>query len=179
MVLRTHGPAALGGPGVPAHRDGETHKEVVMTTHSVQSVRSTRASRGARMFGYLLSGGIQVVLIWLVNVAPGWRAVPFLTEEASHVIWLFNLSLVIALAVNVVWVVYDPPRVRRLGDAVNAAISLAVMARLLEIFPFDFASAGWETAARVLLILSIVGTGIAVVVNLVQALRPAGPDAGS
>lgn len=149
-----------------------------MTTQSVHQVGRARgrSPRGARIFGYLISGAIQMALIWLVNVAPGWRVVPFLTEDAGGVIWLFNLSLVIALFVNAVWIVYDPPRLRRFGDAVNAVASLAVMSMLLYVFPFDFASPGWTTAARVLLIVSMVGTAIAVVVNLVQVVHPFGPN---
>ena len=142
-----------------------------MAAQSLHSVRPERASRAARSFGYLLGAGLQVALIWLVNVEPGWRVVPFLTEDASQVIWLFNVSLVIGLVINVIWLAYDPPRVLRLGDAVSAAAALAVTARLLDVFPFEFASDVWETTVRVVLIVSILGTGIAVVVNLVQALR--------
>ena len=144
-----------------------------MTAQPVHSVRPARerASRGERIFGYVLNAILQVTLIWLVNVAPGWRIVPFLTEDASRVIWLFNASVVIAFLVNAGWVLYDPPRIRRLGDAVMAAASLPVLARLLDLFPFEFASADWASVARVVLIVSIVGTAIAVLVNLVLAAR--------
>jgi hypothetical protein len=148
--------------------------------HPSSSDRFRRAPRGARIFGYLVAGVIQFVLIWAVNVTPGWRAVPFLTEDAGALLGLVNLSLFAGLVVNVGYVLYDAPWVRRVGEAATTGISLVVMVRLLQIFPFDFSGgwSGWPSVARVLLVLGIVGCGIAIVVNLVQGKRSLGGAGG-
>lgn len=138
-----------------------------------------RAPRGARIFGYLVAGVIQLALLWAVNVNPGWRAAPFVTEEAAALVWLVNLSLLAGFLVNIGYVLYDAPRFRKLGDAATAGISLVVLVRLLQVFPFDFDGwwSGSATAARALLILAILGCAIAVLVNLGMAVRLLWSDA--
>ena len=65
---------------------------------------------------------VNLVLLFLVNVAPGWQAVPFLTESTTDVLLLVNLSMAAAVAANAVYSVFDPPWVRstrRRGDYVG------------------------------------------------------------
>jgi hypothetical protein len=50
------------------------------------------------------------------------------------------------------------------------------MVRLLRVFPFAFgAGFDWALLARILLVLGIAGTAIALLVNLVTLLRLVGP----
>jgi hypothetical protein len=136
-------------------------------------VRSTRRpSRSARRAGYLLSAAINLVLIWLVNVAPGWEALPLLTSEFGRVVGFVNLSLLVGAAVNLGYVVADPQWAKRLGDAVTAAIALGVLLQLLTVFPFDLGAdrSGWATALRTVLALACVGTAIAIIASLAQLL---------
>ena len=131
-----------------------------------------RPSRRARRAGYLLAVAINLVLVWLVNVAPGWEVLPFLTEDFTRVVGFVNLSLLVGAAVNLAYVVADPAWAKRLGDAVTAAIALGVLLQLLAVFPFDLGAdrAGWETALRTLLALAAVGTAIAIIASLAQLL---------
>lgn len=145
-----------------------------MTAGPVAPTRPTkrRPSRGARRAGYLLAATINVVLLWLLLVEPGWRWLGFLTEGFTAVVGWVVLSLVTGIGVNLALVGYDPPWARRVGDAVSAVFAVIALARLWAVFPFDLGSwAGWETALRVLLGLACVGTAIAVVANLAEAVR--------
>jgi hypothetical protein len=47
-----------------------------MTVHSHSS-----ASRLARKVGYSVTALVNVIMLILVNATPGWRALPFLTED--------------------------------------------------------------------------------------------------
>ncbi|HVM18444.1 MAG TPA: hypothetical protein VM307_00625 [Egibacteraceae bacterium] len=144
------------------------------TTQTATPAHATKPGpgRGARIFGYLLGSGIQLLILWLVLVSPGWRAVPFVTDAAGQVVGLFTVSVLVGLLINAVLLAYDPRALRRLGDAVNAALALVVTLRVLDVFPFDFGQhPGWATVVRVLLILAAVGAGIGVIANLVQAVR--------
>jgi hypothetical protein len=148
-----------------------------MTATSGPVDSPSRAKRrppvGARRVGYLLGAAINVALIWLVVVSPGWEVVPFLTDGFAAIVGLVVASLAAGLLVNLVYVVADPLWLKRLGDAVTAAFAFAVLWRLVTDFPFAFSAgwAGWETPFRVLLGLACFGTGVAVIANLAEMVR--------
>jgi hypothetical protein len=132
-----------------------------------------RPPRGARVVGYLIAAAINVALLWFVIVTPGWRWLPFLTEDFSRVVGLVSLSFVIAVLINLVYVAVDPVWMKRLGDAITTAVGFVVMLLLLQVFPFDFGSQwAWvHTALRVFLILGCVGAAIGVIANLGMLVR--------
>jgi len=134
-----------------------------------------RPSAAARRVGYLVGIVFSAALLFVLNGHPGWQALPFLTSDTSQVIGLVNLSLAVGLAVNVVYLFYDPPWLKSAGDLVTAGIGLAVAIRIWQVFPFAFhsSSAWWSTAVRVLLVLAIVGAAIAIVVQAVSLARRA------
>ena len=132
-----------------------------------------RPRPAGRRAGYLVAVVVNAVLLFILNGQPGWQAVPFLTSATSQVLGLVNLSLAVGLAVNLVYLAYDPPWLKSLGDLLTAAIGLAVAVRLWQVFPFTFhGSWAWcATAVRVLLIVAIAGCGISTVVQAVSLGR--------
>jgi len=140
---------------------------------STQAAR--RPSAAARRVGYLVGIVIGASLLFVLNGQPGWQALPFLTSDTSQVIGLVNLSLAVSLAVNVVYLFYDPLWLKSLGDLATAGIGLAVAIRVWQVFPFAFhgSSAWWSTAVRVLLVLVIMGSAITIVIQAVSLARRA------
>jgi hypothetical protein len=104
-----------------------------------------RPSIAARRFGYIVAAAVTVAIFNVINVWPGWREVPFLTDDTGQVLWLVNLSLFAGIAVNVAYLAYDPPWSKSLGDLVTTGIGLAVLAQVWQVFPFDFSgySVNW------------------------------------
>ena len=129
-----------------------------------------RGSAGARRVGYCLAIGLSAALLIVLNGSPGWQAIPFLTSDTDQVLWLVNLSLAAGIAANVVYLAYDRPLVRPLGDLVTTGIGLATAVRIWQVFPFTMSS-GWSTAVRVLLGVAIAGSCIALVVQVVSVAR--------
>jgi hypothetical protein len=127
-----------------------------------------RPPRSARVVGYLVAAAINLAFIWFVNVAPGWRWLPFLDESFSRVVGLVTVSFMISVAVNLVYVAVDPLWMKRLGDALTSAVAVVVTFRLFMVFPFDFGAqwAWWEGTFRILLGLGCVGAAIGVIANL-------------
>ncbi|WP_330182157.1 hypothetical protein OHB26_38520 [Nocardia sp. NBC_01503] len=121
--------------------------------------------RAGRRIGYFISIVINVVIAYLANAHPGWAAVPFLTEDTTRVLTLFNVSLAVSACANLVYIVHDGPRTKAFGDLVTLGIGLAVVIRLLQVFPFD--ADGWNTVIRIVLIVGICATAIGLVVALV------------
>ena len=140
-----------------------------------------RPSTASRRFGYLVAVVITVVGWFLINVRPGWEALPFLTPATTEVLRLLNLSLAVSVAVNLLYVVRDPRWLRALGDLATTVIGLAVLMRVWQVFPFDFSaySFGWAGLTRAVLVLAMVGSSIAVVVQLVTLIRLAGASSRS
>ena len=129
-------------------------------------------SRRARVFGYLVAVTINVALIWLLNVAPGWRWLPFLSDDFTRVLGVVTLSLVVSVAVNLLYIGFDPPWMKRLGDTLTLAVWLVVTLQVLLVFPFDFGQwAGWETPFRALVVVGCLGAAIGVVANIVLLAR--------
>src|SRR5688572_4382176 len=105
--------------------------------HADRRVRE-RPSAASRHLGYTVAIVLNSALLWVVNVAPGWAAVPFLTEETSRVLPLVNASLVVGIVANAVYLVGDPPWVRALGDVAQNIVGLAATVRVWQVFPFGF-----------------------------------------
>lgn len=132
-----------------------------------------RRGRGTRRLGYLVAAAVNALLWYLANVSPGWEAVPFLTAGTVEVLPLFNLALGVGLVSNLVYVLWDPPRLRALGDLVGAVVALALGVRVYRVFPFDFAGLSYDltTLMRVLVVLGIVGSAIGILAALVALVR--------
>lgn len=129
-----------------------------------------RPSAGARRAGYCVAVAFSTAVLVILNGWPGWQALPFLTSDTGQVLWLVNLSLAARIAANVVYVAYDPPWLKSLGDLATTGIGLAAAIRIWQVFPFDLSS-GWSTAVRVLLVIAIAGSCIALVTQLSSLAR--------
>lgn len=132
-----------------------------------------RARTGARRAGSAAAVVVNVVLLILVNVAPGWSILPFLTPDMSIVLPWINASFAVAIAANLVYLVRDTPRIRGIGDLATDVVGLIATIRVWQVFPFDFGAepSFWSVLLRVLLAVGIAGTTIAMIVSLVTAVR--------
>jgi hypothetical protein len=142
--------------------------------------------RWARRFGYTLAVLINLAILYIINVFPGWDAVPFLTDATPRVLVLLNVSLLAGIAANAVYVATDGPWVKALGELTTTTIGLAVLIRAWQVFPVDFgtSSVDWGLVLRVVLAVGLVGTAVALIAQAVTLTRlaverlgrPAGPD---
>lgn len=111
-------------------------------------------ARGIRVggrAGYAAAAAVCAVLLWVINVAPGWQAWGFLTAQTADVLGVANLALLVGLASNAAAMVWGTPLLRGLRDALASTFALILLARLFVAFPFDIDSPGWRIAMRVLL----------------------------
>lgn len=129
----------------------------------------TVPTRGSNLGSVL----VNAVMLWGINIWPGWKVVPFLTADMDRVLGLVNASLTAGIIANLVFVVIRNRGVMALGTLVVLGIGLAAVLRLLEVFPFDFGDSwsGWPVVVRVLLVLGIVGSIIGAVVEIVALFR--------
>lgn len=130
-------------------------------------------SRAGRRFGYLVAIVINAALFYAANNLLGWDVLPFLLDSFEEALPIINVSLTAAMVVNGAYLLYDSQWFKSLTQIGLAGISMAATVRLLQVFPFDFSAYdfAWEAIARAVLIIAIVGTGIAIVVETVRLVR--------
>jgi len=130
----------------------------------------SQPNTAARKFGYLIAIALNVVFFYLVNVRPGWQALPFLTHETPQVLSVLNFSLMATIVVNTAYLFFDAPWCKALGDFLLAAIALAVLQRTWRVFPFTFT--GWPVLLiHTVLVVAVIGTVIAMIINIVSFVR--------
>lgn len=139
-------------------------------THTTGPHPTTRDRTAGRRVGHVVAVLVNLLLLYLINVSPGWDAVPFLTGETVLVLGLVNLSLWASVVAEALYVVWDAVWLRALGDIVTMGISLAATVRIWQVFPFDLTS-GWEMATRVLLGIAVFGTLVGIAVALARLIR--------
>ena len=136
------------------------------------TTQTKRPSTASRRAGYVIAVAINAVLLWLIHAWPGWDAVPFLTADFDTVLWLVDVSILVTIALNLLYLVRDPRRLTAAGAVVTTAVGLAAAVRMLQVFPFDFGdSEFWPVVVRVGLWLAVVGAAIGIIVNLVALVR--------
>jgi hypothetical protein len=141
---------------------------LVMTAVEGRPIRR-RPLPASRRVGYVIAIAVNLLMLYLVNVRPGWDAVPFLTDETVEVLYLVNLSLVVGVAVNVLYLGYDGRWFVALGGLATTGVGVVVLVRMWQVFPFAFpADSNWALVARVLLMLAMAGSVIALIVQFVQ-----------
>ena len=136
-----------------------------MTAHP-----TNRESKRARKIGYVVGFMVNSIMLFIVNVRPGWRQLSFLTEDFAGILWLINLSMVSNATANLIYLWYDPAWFKSLCQVGISAIGLGAAIRMLRVFPFDFASYSfnWSALTRLLLALAILGSVVAIVTELVR-----------
>lgn len=128
----------------------------------------------ARRPGYIAAVAVNAVMLWVANSLLDWGWPAFLTTDFDDLLPWVDASMAAAIAVNLLWTLADPPWFRHLGQIGLNLISLGVGIRSWQIFPFDFSDywGGWETVARLVIAVAVVGLTIDTVTRIV-ALNPA------
>ncbi len=143
-----------------------------MTTTRSKPVKA-RPPRALRSFGYGVAVAANVLLLVIVNNLEEWDVVSWLTDDFSKVVGIISFSLWATIVANAVFIAYDPKWFKAALQAVLNAISVVVMIRIYQVFPFDFDryDFDWGMLVRIILIIGIVGTTVATVVEVGKVIR--------
>ncbi len=136
------------------------------------SSTSSSPTTGRRV-GYLIAILFLMIFIVIINNLRDWN-LPFVNDFVSPAysdwLWAGNLSLSVAIFCNVLFLVYDPRWFHRLMEAIQNAFSLFSTLVFLNIFPLSLPSPLIEQYVRWGLIIAMVLTGLAIVINVIQAV---------
>jgi hypothetical protein len=152
---------------------------VITAQRRPQRRAQRRPSPAARRLGYTIAMAVNAVMLYLVNVSPGWDAVPFLTHDTTQVVGWVNASIAASIIANALYLAMDPRWFRALGETIVTVVGLVAMVKLWQVFPFAFDDVGvpWHLIVRWLLAVGIVGSAIGIIANVVTFVRSlATPD---
>ncbi len=137
--------------------------------------RKDRPSPAQHRSGNIVPVVVNAVMLWGAHRVLGWGWFPFLTPAWNQVLPILTASLVVAIVVNVLYLGYDGVWLKAPGNILMAALGIAVSVRMWRVFPFDFSAYAfqWTTLARILIVLSIVGSAIAILYELNRVARAA------
>jgi hypothetical protein len=147
-------------------------ERTMTTTQPHPTATSARRHHGAaeRRVGHVVAVLLDAFLLHLVNVSPGWSAVPFLTDAFPEVLGVVNASIVSGLVVHLVCVVRDPAWLRALGDVVTTAMGLAALWAIWQVWPVAL-DTGWELLARWVVAVGVLGSVAGIVAAVVRFVR--------
>jgi hypothetical protein len=160
--------------GHTAHSGSHAHRLVECGPAATPG--SPKSPTGRRV-GYLVAVLVNGIMLWVVNNLLGWGWPPFLTSAFDELLPVIDLSLAATMVVNLVWALRDPRWFRHLGQIGLDAISVAVVVRTWQVFPFDFSDywSGWPTVGRIVLAVAFCGLIIDMIVRFVALVRGAHP----
>ncbi|MFD7659095.1 hypothetical protein ACFV4N_34385 [Actinosynnema sp. NPDC059797] len=100
--------------------------------------------------GHLVGAVVDAVLLTLINGSPGWRAVPFLTDDAVEVVVWVDTGLALGVVVNTLCALFPRRRLVLLGEVLTTTATLAAPASVSAVWPFNFEDAQipWTTIRR-------------------------------
>ena len=138
-----------------------------------------RVPTPAKRVGYLIAAALNGGMLWVTHQLLDWGWPGFLTDGFELMLGIVTASFIASIVVNLGLAVHHRGRARPLADLVTAVFALAVGLRMWAVFPFDFAgyATDWSGFVRIALIIGVVATGIAIIVNLVRLVTGANPDA--
>lgn len=133
-----------------------------------KSVIKETVSKKKKSTEYIAAIIVNIVLIFVFNNLLKWN-VSWLTSEFFIPLAVLNVSFASTIVLNLLYLAYDAKWFRALGNLFVDLISLAAVASLLQVFPFSLSS-NYEYWGRIILIAALIGTFIAILVELVRLL---------
>jgi hypothetical protein len=68
--------------------------------------------RAGRRIGYVVAIVVNLLIYGFINAWPGWESFDFITPAAADVVPMVNLSVTVAILVNIVYLFADGTRVK-------------------------------------------------------------------
>lgn len=152
-----------------------THAREGATKRSAHRPRSTRVRT---QVDCAVAIALNVVLLFVVNVWPTWRALPFVTDDALQAVVILNVAAIVAILLNVLCLTVEAGWLKPLTEFINAALALIFAMEVWRAFPFDFppGSFDWELFARIVIVCVIVGSVIGMIVQFILVIVRAVED---
>ncbi len=108
---------------------------------------------------------VNIIFLYIFNNLLNWH-VYFVTSAFNDVLWIINLSIVVAIIGNFLMLVYRPEWFRHITKIVLNIVAFVAVYLVYIVFPFNFYNSFFNWGLSVLLILAMLGIIIASIVEI-------------
>jgi hypothetical protein len=125
-----------------------------------------------RLADYIAAVIFNIIFLVIVNKVPDWN-IAFIKDSFPDILWAVNTSVAVSIAGNFILIFLHPRFLHHIFNAVFAVFGILATSVILSVFPFQFEDLVGEwlnILVRIVLIIGIVGSAVAVVVNVVKAI---------
>lgn len=109
----------------------------------------------------------NLIFIYIVNQIPYWD-ISFITSAWIETLWILNLSLVVTIIGNLLFLYYHPQWFRSLAQIVMSAFAFWAIKTLYAVFPFSFSQSSLDLLTWFILIILMLGVAISILVEGVK-----------
>ena len=121
--------------------------------------------------GYIAAIVINLVLLFVFNNLMNWRlTAQYLTAEYSGVLWVINLSIGATIIANILFIFFEAGWFKHLAQLVTSVIALFAVFLIYSVYPFTFEGEAGFQWVKIILIIMMVGIGIAIIVELFKLI---------
>ena len=124
-----------------------------------------RNRRMERNGEYVAAIIINLIFLYIFNNLLNWH-VYFVTSALNEVLWIINLSIIVAIIGNFLMLLYKPDWFRHVTKIVLNIFAFAAVYLVYIVFPFNFNNSFINGGLAILLILAMIGIIIASIVEL-------------
>ena len=114
---------------------------------------------------YIAAIIFNFIFLYIFNNLLNWH-VYFVTSALTEVLWIINLSIVVAIIGNFLMLLYRPDWFRHVTKIVLNVVAFAAVYLVYIVFPFNFSNSFLNWGLSVLLILALIGIIIATIVEI-------------
>ena len=105
------------------------------------------------------------IFLYIFNNLLNWH-IYFVTNALTQVLWIINLSIVVAIVGNFLMLLYRPDWFRHITKIVLNIVAFVAIYLVYIVFPFNFSNSFLNWGLSVLLILAMIGVIIATIVEV-------------
>ena len=123
--------------------------------------------------GYIAAIIVNAVIMYFLPRVPNWN-IPFITSAYANVLPLLMFSTGIQIAGNGLLIGLRSRRVYYIIQIIFSSVTIAVLFRLITVFPFDFSAVNVEPldiVMKVIFGVGIFGSAISIIVNAIKLGR--------
>ena len=116
--------------------------------------------------------GAAFAIIFFIFINAFYRDILFLNQDFDQVRMLYNISLIVSIAIHLSRIVIRNKTYKAATEIVSSIFLVAIAYQLWTIFPFNTSVIGnkdtWDSIFRALIIIPAVGACLSIVVNFVK-----------
>lgn len=113
---------------------------------------------------YIVAIIFGLIFLYIVNNLLNWN-IYFITSALNEVLWIVNLSIIATIVGNIILLAYSPEWFRHIIKIIINIINLIAVYFVYTVFPFNFYNSLINWGLSILLILIMIGTAIAIIVE--------------